>query len=126
MEKTQDFEIEKNGEEVILKEYKGNASEVVIPDCVTSIGDHAFFECDSLTSIEISSSVTSISYSAFWECSSLRTVFYGGTSSDWSKISIGGSGNYYLTDAIRYYYSETPPTTTVNYWHYVNGKPTIW
>ena len=26
----------------------------------------------------------------------------------------------------RYYYSETAPTDSGNYWHYVNGVPTIW
>ena len=27
---------------------------------------------------------------------------------------------------IYYYYSETEPTTVGNYWHYVNGEPTVW
>jgi hypothetical protein len=25
-----------------------------------------------------------------------------------------------------YHYSESQPTTDGNYWHYVNGTPTIW
>ena len=40
----------------------------------TSIGDGAFTECTSLTSIVIPSSVTSISYGAFRECSSLTSI----------------------------------------------------
>lgn len=35
---------------------------------VTSIGDNAFKECGSLTSINIPNSVTNIGYGAFWRC----------------------------------------------------------
>ena len=61
-------------------EYKGD---ITIPETitvedvvynVTSIGEKAFNECTSLTSITIPNSVTSISESAFSECSSLRSI----------------------------------------------------
>ena len=41
---------------------------------VTSIGFHAFYDCSSLTSVEIPNSVTSIGDWAFSECSSLTSV----------------------------------------------------
>ena len=41
---------------------------------VTGIGDKAFKDCSSLTSINISSSVTSIGASAFFGCSSLTSI----------------------------------------------------
>ena len=47
---------------------------VTIPDSVTSIGDLAFSGCDSLTSVTIPDSVTSIGYGAFSGCSSLTSV----------------------------------------------------
>ncbi|MBQ3235645.1 MAG: leucine-rich repeat domain-containing protein [Clostridia bacterium] len=43
----------------------------------TKISNFAFYDCDSLTSIEISNSVTSIDYSAFYDCRSLTRVTIG-------------------------------------------------
>ena len=62
---------------------------VAIPNSVTSIGDVAFFGCSSLTSITIPNSVTSIGYSAFEDCSSLTSI----TIPD-SVTSIGHSAFY--------------------------------
>ena len=49
-------------------------SEIVIPSSVTSIGDSAFSCCDSLSEIVIPSSVTSIGDSAFSCCDSLSEI----------------------------------------------------
>ncbi len=47
---------------------------VEIPNSVTSIGERAFYGCSGLTSVEIPNSVTSIGSSAFSGCSSLTSV----------------------------------------------------
>jgi hypothetical protein len=47
---------------------------VTIPDSVTSIGDGAFWGCDSLTNVTIPDSVTSIGGGAFYGCKSLTNV----------------------------------------------------
>ena len=47
---------------------------ITIPNSVTSIGSSAFTNCSSLTSITIPNSVTSIGDDAFWGCTSLTSV----------------------------------------------------
>ena len=54
--------------------YRYDIVNVVIEDGVTSIGNHAFYYCDSLTSIIIPDSVTSIGDEAFWYCNGLTSV----------------------------------------------------
>ena len=51
-----------------------NIKSYVIPSSVTSIGDHAFSWCSSLSEIVISSSVTSIGKGAFSCCDSLSEI----------------------------------------------------
>ena len=57
-----------------------------IPDSVTSIGDGAFIDCTSLTSVTIPDSVTSIGWYAFSGCTSLTNITIPS-----SVTEIGGS-----------------------------------
>ena len=54
--------------------YRDMVVGVFINDSVTSIGNHAFESCSSLTSVTIPNSVTSIGNSAFRECTGLTSV----------------------------------------------------
>ena len=105
-------------------------TDLVIPSVyerlpVAEIASSAFSGCKSLTSVEIPDSVTSIKESAFNGCTSLTGVYYNGTAAEWSKMTIY-SNNKPLTSATVYCYTETEPTESGNFWHYVDGVPTKW
>ena len=68
-----------NADELVIRDYTGSASNLVIPSSicgfsVVSIGDNAFSDCDSLTSITIPDGVMSIGNDAFYNCSSLTSI----------------------------------------------------
>ena len=63
---------------------------ITIPNSVTSIGNNAFENCSSFTSVTIPNSVTSIGASAFQNCSSLTSVTI--------PNSVTSIGNYAFRD----------------------------
>ena len=123
----------KDGLKLIQYAIGKTATEFTIPNSVTSISP-AFTYCGSLTSITIPDSVTSIEDSAFYDCRNLTSVYYTGTEKAWTNITVDTYGNEPLTNATRYYYSESEPALNAdgtaydgNYWHYnENGEITVW
>ena len=71
---------------------------------VTSIGNYAFWNCSSLTSVEIPNSVTSIGNKAFWNCSSLTSVEI--------PNSVTSIGNYTFQDCSSLTSAEIPNSVT--------------
>ena len=72
---------------------------IIIPNSVSRIGDHAFFN-----SIVIPSSVTNIVNSAFAYCESFSDVYYSGSELDWADINIEPDNNYLTKATIHYNY----------------------
>ncbi len=74
------YTVNEDGETVTIIHYHSGAdTEVVIPRTlggknVTSIGEHAFYGCESLTNVTIPDSVTTIGDYAFSNCTSLASV----------------------------------------------------
>ena len=100
---------------------------VTLSESMTLIKDGMFYYCTSLKYLFIPKSIMGIESMAFYNCSP-NTILYKGTSSEWNNIIIFNDYGYNspIIYATRYYYSETTPTNAGNYWHYVNGEPTIW
>ena len=93
---------------------------------VTTIPKYSFRNCEKLDYIILSNRLQAIGESAFAGCSSLTKVFYDGTEVEWTNTGVNSTGNAYIQSAIPYYYSSTEPVECGDYWHYVNGLPTIW
>jgi hypothetical protein len=68
--------------------------DLVIPDGVNTITDHAFYYFSGLTSVKIPSSVTSIGYECFAYCLGIKTVEIGDNASQEAATVLGGRAFY--------------------------------
>ena len=87
----------------------GSLTSVTIPDSVTSIGNYAFYNCSSLTRVTIPDSVTSIGNSAFSSCSSLTSVTIGESVTsigDWAFDDCSSLTSVTIGDSV----------TSIGYW----------
>lgn len=86
---------------VTITKYTGTESTVILPSTinswpVTKIGEAAFQDNTTITSVTIPANVTEIGSNAFADCTNLTSVTYGG---DWSNLTIQ-SGNPAVEDAV--------------------------
>lgn len=87
---------------VTITKYTGKESTVILPSTinswhVTKIGEDAFQDNTTITSVTIPASVTEIGSNAFADCTNLTSVHYEG---DWSNLTIQ-SGNPAVEDAAK-------------------------
>ena len=105
---TAQFILVKNGfldpppKTVTITKYTGTESTVILPSTisgwpVTKIGEDAFQDNTTITSVTIPDSVTEIGSNAFAGCTNLTSVHYEG---DWSNLTIQ-SGNPAVEDAAK-------------------------
>lgn len=112
---------------VTITKYTGTESTVILPSTinswpVTKIGEDAFQDNTTITSVTIPDSVTEIGANAFAGCTNLTSVNYIG--GDWSKLTIQ-SGNPAVQDAAKdaaneqlFDFEFTPDNTAVIVKHY--------
>ena len=102
---------------VTITKYTGTESTVILPSTisswpVTKIGEDAFQDNTTITSVTIPASVTEIGSNAFAGCTNLTSVNYAG---DWSNLTIQ-SGNPAVQDAanaLLFDFKFTPDNTAV-------------
>ena len=102
---------------VTITKYTGTESTVILPSTisswpVTKIGEAAFQDNTTITSVTIPASVTEIGSNAFADCTNLTSVHYAG---DWSNLTIQ-SGNPAVQDAANaplFDFEPTPDNTAV-------------
>ena len=106
---------------VTITKYTGTESTVILPSTisgwpVTKIGEDAFQDNTTITSVTIPASVTEIGSNAFAGCTNLTSVHYAG---DWSNLTIQ-SGNPAVEDAAKdaaneqlFDFAFTPDNTAV-------------
>ena len=93
---------------------------VEIPSGVTSIGNYAFRNCTSLTSVLIPDSVTSIGSYAFYNCSSLVSIEIP------SGVTSIGSYAFSGCSMLKIYCeAESQPSGWNTSWNYYN-RPVVW
>ena len=100
---------------------------VGIPDGVTYLGSSAFLDCNALTYVILPKSIKQFGISIFDY--STKEIFYNGNEEEWDSIEKSSSFSIfenYGQETTIYFYSETQPTKTGNYWHYVDNVRTIW
>ena len=77
------YNYNRSGSEATITKYNGSEAEVKIPDnfgsyaTVVAIGESAFFENTSMTSLVISDSIKTIGDGAFYKCTALKEVIIG-------------------------------------------------
>lgn len=112
--------------EIYYSAFSGSGLRCIeIPDSVQTIMSYAFQKCSGLTEVVLGSGLKKIEDMVFYKAKSLKFVYYKGVADQWYAIE--GYDNLMLENNIDMYeYSEDPPTTSGNYWHYVDGVPTVW
>ena len=107
-------------------------TEIKLPEGLTTIaGNYAISNNPLLGSIVIPASVTSIGAWTFSGDGKLQAIYFKGTAlpanlaDKWNSLVNQGSKE---KDPAPYYlYSETTPASNpTNYWHYVDGVPTVY
>ena len=92
---------------------------------ITVIKPHLFIDCHALTSLVLPKSLQLIHKAAFQDCYYLSDIYYEGTKEEYDSITMQSMNEYFDRATINYY-SETEPSETGNYWHYVDNEPVNW
>ena len=97
---------------------------ITIPQNVKKISSCAFSKT-SLKEIVILNNQIEIASEAFDYCDDLTSVYFKGTQDEFNNIKVNEYNEKFFDTNI-YYYSDTKPSSSGNYWHYVDNTVTLW
>ena len=103
-----------------LIKYRGNEKDVIIPGCVNSIQDKAFYGCNLVENVTISNNVKNIGSDAFSGCTALTSI----TIPD-SVESIGWWAFHGCRKLTIYCEAESKPIGWSSYWN-PEHRPVVW
>ncbi|MBQ2993058.1 MAG: leucine-rich repeat domain-containing protein [Alistipes sp.] len=86
------------GANITSNTYENGVGVITFDGDVTTIGNWAFYDCSSLTSVTIPDSVTTIGYGAFYDCTALTSVTIGN-----SVTTIGSEAFAYCSALTAFY-----------------------
>lgn len=116
-----------DGETNYLFTYAGVQSDIVLPE--QTDGAYTFYPNTfaglNIESVVIPTSVKNIGDNLFGDATTLTAVYFKGTEAEWSEVTLG-EGNEIWGALVRYYSEEEPAENFGNYWHLVDGVPTVW
>ncbi len=75
---------------------------VTIPAGITSVPYRSFACCSSLTNVTISKNVANIGHQAFVDCDGLKDIYYNGSKSEWDTIDIGDLNDSFQNATVHY------------------------
>ena len=79
---------------------------VVIPEGITKIEKCAFYSCTKMKKVTIPSTITSVGLNAFHTCSALRICNFRGTTDDWCRIDFDSYYSNPLADGQYFYIND--------------------
>lgn len=103
--------------------------QIVLPAGLKSIGRNVFRNCKKLREIVIPASVEYLGNFPMSNCDALEAVYFEG---DERRLKIvleqveENEHSTHFSEATVYFYAETLPAKTGNYWHYADGVPAVW
>ena len=98
---------------------------LILSEGTSKLLNNSLADLTSLTSIVIPVSLSAIESSVFAD--SLVNVYYKGNDASWKAVQIADSSLCVIDVATVYYYSETEPVESGNYWHISSeGEFLVW
>jgi len=99
----EDIEYERDDENFVIsnnliKKYKGNKKNLLLPDGLESIGSTAFLRCNSIVNVKIPDGYKDIRSRAFSECSNLKNIVYPSTIEKIGENAFERCDSYYIKE----------------------------